>query len=89
MPGRRPRTKAEVTRVNSQTRLPVISLAADALLEATLLTACINEGFFYLADHTIPPELVKGISDLASAYFLEAPESEKLPGNGDTGYTVA
>ncbi|ODO05039.1 hypothetical protein I350_05651 [Cryptococcus amylolentus CBS 6273] len=71
--------------------LRLISLsesATDEALAKQLLVAAKSDGFFYLQDHGIPQALIDGAFGASSSFFLGAPESEKVAGNGDMGYTA-
>ena len=64
----------------------------------TLSDACLNHGFFYLTNHSIPADLTKRILDLARGFFEECSDEEKLRirrqdvgqglGDGARGYQV-
>ncbi|CAD6573811.1 MAG: hypothetical protein CYPHOPRED_005212, partial [Cyphobasidiales sp. Tagirdzhanova-0007] len=78
-------------RAPEETTLPVLSLAnhsrGDTLADA-LRKVCIDDGFFYLKDHGISQAAIDSMFDLSSEYFINAPEHEKIKGDGDTGYTA-
>ncbi|MCJ1237402.1 hypothetical protein MMC14_005387 [Varicellaria rhodocarpa] len=64
----------------------------------TLSEACLNHGFFYLTNHSVPASLTKQILDLAHTFFSECSDEEKLKirrqdvgrghGDGARGYQV-
>jgi isopenicillin N synthase-like dioxygenase len=57
--------------------IPVISLAQDeATIAADIRAACTAHGFFYVADHGVPEDLVAAQFDWAARFFA-LPEAEK------------
>ena len=63
-----------------------------------LSKACLNHGFFYLKNHSIPPTITNQVLSLARKFFIESPTEEKLEirrqdagvqlGDGARGYQV-
>lgn len=57
--------------------IPVISLARDdAAVAADIRAACMAHGFFYVADHGVPEDLVAAQFDWAARFFA-LPDAEK------------
>ncbi|QDS72451.1 hypothetical protein FKW77_009503 [Venturia effusa] len=69
-------TMGSLDNSNTNTSLPIISLASPKLPDE-LYAACLEHGFFYLTDHGIPRVVLENVVDLARRFFLESSAEDK------------
>lgn len=67
--------------------LPVVDLSApEHEAAATLKDACVNHGFYYLAGHGVPQEVIDAHFKASEEFFALPPEKKMLKGVDGQGY---